>query len=61
LLRSGYRGATGLKTGYTVAAGRCLIATARRGPVKLGVVLLHSPDPGRQARKLLNRGFRVSR
>jgi serine-type D-Ala-D-Ala carboxypeptidase (penicillin-binding protein 5/6) len=61
LLRSGYRGATGLKTGYTVAAGRCLIATARRGPVKLGVVLLHSADPGRQARKLLNRGFRVSR
>ena len=35
---------TGLKTGYTDAAGRCLVATARRGTVHLGVVLLHSPD-----------------
>jgi serine-type D-Ala-D-Ala carboxypeptidase (penicillin-binding protein 5/6) len=57
LLRSGYRGATGLKTGYTRAAGRCLVGTARRGDVKLGVVLLDSPDPGGQARKLLDRGF----
>ncbi|MGH2946481.1 MAG: D-alanyl-D-alanine carboxypeptidase family protein [Solirubrobacteraceae bacterium] len=57
LLRSGYRGATGLKTGYTRAAGRCLVGTARRGGVKLGVVLLDSPDPGTQARKLLDRGF----
>jgi hypothetical protein len=24
-------------------------------------VLLHSPDPGRQARVLLNRGFRLGR
>jgi serine-type D-Ala-D-Ala carboxypeptidase (penicillin-binding protein 5/6) len=61
LLRMGYRGVTGLKTGYTVAAGRCLVATARRGPIKLGVVLLHSPDPGNQARKLLDRGFRAER
>src|ERR671923_721868 len=57
LLRAGYRGITGVKTGYTEAAGRCLVATARRGRVKLGVVLLHSPDPGEQARKLLDRGF----
>ena len=46
LLRQGYRGVTGIKTGYTVAAGRCLVATVRRGQVRLGVVLLHSPDPG---------------
>ncbi len=57
LLRSGYRGATGIKTGYTLAAGRCLVATARRGPLRLGVVLLGSPDPGAQARRLLDRGF----
>ena len=57
LLRSGYRGATGIKTGYTVAAGRCLVASARRGRVRLGVVLLGSPDPGSQARRLLDRGF----
>ena len=61
LLRQGYRGVTGLKTGYTDAAGRCLVATARRGALKLGVVLLHSPDPARQARRLLDRGFAVAR
>jgi serine-type D-Ala-D-Ala carboxypeptidase (penicillin-binding protein 5/6) len=57
LLRSGYRGVTGLKTGYTRAAGRCLVATARRGRRRLGVVLLNSRDPGAQAQKLLDRGF----
>ena len=31
LLRQGYRGVTGIKTGYTDAAGRCLVATVRRG------------------------------
>jgi serine-type D-Ala-D-Ala carboxypeptidase (penicillin-binding protein 5/6) len=61
LLRQGYRGITGMKTGYTVAAGRCLVATARRGGVKLGVVLLHSRDPARQAQQLLDRGFSALR
>jgi D-alanyl-D-alanine carboxypeptidase (penicillin-binding protein 5/6) len=61
LLRQGYPGVTGMKTGYTDAAGRCLVATARRGTIRLGVVLLHSPDPGAQARKLLDRGFRIAR
>jgi D-alanyl-D-alanine carboxypeptidase len=61
LLRMGYRGTTGVKTGYTDAAGHCLVATARRGPVHLGVVLLHSPDTGTQARKLLDRGFAAVR
>jgi hypothetical protein len=28
--------------------------------VRLGVVLLHSPDPATQARKLLDRGFRLA-
>jgi D-alanyl-D-alanine carboxypeptidase len=61
LLRMGYRGVTGMKTGFTDAAGRCLVATARRDGVKLGVVLLHSPDPAGQATKLLDRGFAISR
>jgi serine-type D-Ala-D-Ala carboxypeptidase (penicillin-binding protein 5/6) len=52
-----YPGTTGLKTGWTVAAGRCLVATAERGGVRLGVVLLDSADPGTQARQLLDRGF----
>ncbi len=59
LLRERYRGTTGVKTGSTLASGRCLVATARRGTTRLGVVLLHSPDPGLQARRLLDRGFRV--
>jgi serine-type D-Ala-D-Ala carboxypeptidase (penicillin-binding protein 5/6) len=52
-----YPGLTGLKTGYTLAAGRCLVATAERDGVRLGIVLLHSSDPGTQASDLLNRGF----
>ena len=40
LLRYGYPGATGLKTGETEAAGLCLVGTAERHGVRLGVVLL---------------------
>lgn len=57
LLRYGYPGATGLKTGETEAAGLCLVGTAERHGVHLGVVLLHSPELGRQAEFLLDRGF----
>ncbi|MEA2293710.1 MAG: hypothetical protein QOE86_1349 [Solirubrobacteraceae bacterium] len=57
LLRRRYPGVTGIKTGYTDAAGLCIVATARRGPIQLGVVLLHTPDWDRQARQLLDRGF----
>ncbi len=52
-----YPGVTGLKTGYTLAAGKCLVATAQRHGVRLGVVLLKSPDPATQAAHLLNAGF----
>ena len=61
LLRERYRGATGLKTGYTDAAGHCLVATATRAGTRLGVVLLDSPDPGRQAERLLDLGFATNR
>jgi len=61
LLRAGYPGTLGIKTGYTDAAGSCLVAAARRFGHRLGVVLLHSPDTGRQARTLLDRGFRALR
>jgi serine-type D-Ala-D-Ala carboxypeptidase (penicillin-binding protein 5/6) len=57
LLVYDYPGATGLKTGYTELAGQCLVGTAERGGVRLGVVLLHSPELGRQAEYLLDRGF----
>lgn len=57
LLRLGYPGTTGVKTGYTDAAGRCFVGTARRRGRHLGVVLLGSPDPGGQAQRLLDAAF----
>jgi serine-type D-Ala-D-Ala carboxypeptidase (penicillin-binding protein 5/6) len=57
LMRLGYRGAVGLKTGYTDTAGRCFIGVARRDGRRLGVVLLNSRDPAKHAPKLLNAGF----
>jgi D-alanyl-D-alanine carboxypeptidase len=61
LLRTGYPGIIGVKTGYTDPAGRCLVAAARRNGVRLAAIVLNSPDPGGQARKLLDRGFRAMR
>jgi D-alanyl-D-alanine carboxypeptidase len=58
LLRMGYPGTIGLKTGDTDQAGHCLIAVVRRRGLTLAVVLLHSPNPQQQARVLLNKGFR---
>lgn len=58
LIRAGYPGALGLKTGYTSAAGRCFVGVARRDGRTLGVVLLNSPNPDTQAPKLLDLGFR---
>ncbi len=53
-----YPGTTGLKTGWTIAAGRCLVATAERDGVELGAVVLNSTAPGTQAKQLLDRGFK---
>jgi D-alanyl-D-alanine carboxypeptidase (penicillin-binding protein 5/6) len=50
----------GIKTGYTDAAGYCLIASAKRGPRRLlAVVLGAASDAARasEAQKLLNYGF----
>jgi serine-type D-Ala-D-Ala carboxypeptidase (penicillin-binding protein 5/6) len=52
-----YPGVDGVKTGFTDAAGQCLVATARRGRAWLGVVLLHSANTAAQAQQLLNAGF----
>jgi D-alanyl-D-alanine carboxypeptidase len=57
LLAQRYPGTLGIKTGFTDAAGRCLVAAVKRNGHRLGVVLLHSPDPGGQAEKLFERGF----
>jgi D-alanyl-D-alanine carboxypeptidase len=57
LLRAGFAGADGVKTGFTTKAGLCIVATARRGGHWLGVVLLHSGNWMTQAETLLNDGF----
>jgi D-alanyl-D-alanine carboxypeptidase (penicillin-binding protein 5/6) len=57
LLIYDYPGVTGMKTGQTEAAGRCLVATAERHGVRLGAIVLNSDAPGTQARQLLDLGF----
>ncbi len=57
LLKQDYPGTLGIKTGYTGAAGKCLVAAVERDGRRLGVILLHSPDIGAQGIKLMDRGF----
>lgn len=55
-----YEGTDGLKTGYTSEAGRNLVATAKRGDLRLiSVVLGVGPQHGHftESMKLLNHGF----
>ncbi len=39
-----YRGVIGVKTGYTLAAGPCLIALAERGQTRVLLVMLNAPN-----------------
>ena len=57
LLLGSYRGADGVKTGWTTLAGHCLVASARHGGRALIAVVLHASDPYGDARRLLNFGF----
>ncbi len=57
LLVLGYPGTDGVKTGFTTAAGVCLVATAHRGHAWFGAVLLHSANIAAQAQTLLNAAF----
>lgn len=43
-LLAGLPGTRGIKTGYTPAAGRCIVALVERDGVEVLVVLLHAPD-----------------
>ena len=54
-------GITGLKTGYTLAAGRCYVTTQRVGGHELGVVLLNAPNPLDQVPALLRAGAKAVR
>ncbi len=59
-LLTGYPGATGIKTGYTLEAGGCLVFSATRNGHHLIGVVMHSIDePHRfsDAKVLLNWGF----
>ena len=55
----GYEGATGLKTGYTVEAGQCIIASAKRDGRELIAVVLRTEGNNLwyDASKLLDYGF----
>jgi D-alanyl-D-alanine carboxypeptidase (penicillin-binding protein 5/6) len=59
-LLSTYPGATGVKTGYTIEAGYCLVFSATSGDHHLIGALLHEPDADQRfidARTLLDWGF----
>jgi D-alanyl-D-alanine carboxypeptidase (penicillin-binding protein 5/6) len=64
LLLGSYAGADGIKTGFTLAAGYCLLFEAHSGTSALVGVVLHSTatrpgDRFTDARRMLNWGFSV--
>lgn len=52
-----FTGANGVKTGYTEAAGDCLVAAANRKGVELIAVVLNSDQRWEDAARLLDYGF----
>jgi len=50
-------GATGLKTGYTDSAGRCLVSSAERDGREIIVVTLNAPDDWRDHTALYKKAF----
>lgn len=52
-----YEGADGVKTGYTVKAGRCLVSSASRDGRQLAVVTLNAPGDWADHARLLDFGF----
>ncbi|MDP2711010.1 MAG: serine hydrolase, partial [Solirubrobacteraceae bacterium] len=59
LLRDRYPGAIGLKTGFTNAAGFCLVAIIERGERRIGVVLLGSRNTFADARRVAREAARA--
>jgi D-alanyl-D-alanine carboxypeptidase (penicillin-binding protein 5/6) len=63
---SSYSGAIGIKTGFTMGAGYCLLFAAQRGRQELIGVVLNSTgtvagERFTAAERLLNWGFEVTR
>lgn len=56
-----YDGMTGIKTGFTKAAGRCFVSSAVRDGVTLIAVTLNDPDDWNDHEKLLDYGFSICR
>lgn len=54
---SNYQGATGVKTGYTKAAGRCLVAGSKRGNMELVSVVLNVPPMYEECGKLMDTAY----
>ncbi len=50
-------GAEGVKTGFTKAAGRCLVSSAKRGDMRLVAVTLAAPDDWNDHSALFDYGF----
>ena len=57
LLKESYPGTIGVKTGYTDAAGKTFVAAVKHKGHRYGLVLLHSPDIGKQAKQLFERAY----
>lgn len=56
LLRT-YRGAIGVKTGFTKKSGRCLVTAAERDGVTLVAVTLNAPNDWNDHKNMLDYGF----
>lgn len=50
-------GANGIKTGYTLKAGRCLVSSAEREGMDVVCVVLNCPDMYERSQKLIERAF----
>ena len=56
-LLSSYEGATGIKTGYTRAAGRCLVFGAKRGNMEVIGVVLNCSNWFEEAARLMDLAY----
>lgn len=52
-----YEGANGVKTGYTLKAGRCLVSSAERSGMDVVTVVLNCPDMYERSIRLLDYSF----
>jgi D-alanyl-D-alanine carboxypeptidase (penicillin-binding protein 5/6) len=54
-----FEGANGVKTGYTVKAGRCLVSSAERDGMEIVCVVLNCPDMYERSKELLTNCFDI--